>query len=112
MVATNPDNLQKVEESLKGRPGVKILVVGEAGEERKGGGGNVVTYHEVSNTPAGAILPPLAHPDNMFILPFSSGRQLTNNNKYQEYPFMHLLLEMHQKPHTKFRYIVSSKGCA
>ena len=73
VVATNPDNFQKVQESLKGKPGVKILVVGEAGDERKGGGENVVSYHQVSNTPGGANLPPLAHPDDMFLLPFSSG---------------------------------------
>ena len=73
VVATNPDNFQKVQESLKGRPGVKILVVGEAGDERKGGGGNVMTFHEVCNTAGGANLPPMAHPDNMFLLPFSSG---------------------------------------
>ena len=76
IVATNPDNFQKVQESLKGKPGVKILVVGEAGDERRGGGGEVITYHELSNTPGGANnLPALAHPDNMFLLPFSSGRQ-------------------------------------
>ena len=74
-MATNPDNFQKVQESLKGKPGVKILVVGEAGDERRGGG-EVITYHQLSNTPAGANnLPALAHPDNMFLLPFSSGRQ-------------------------------------
>lgn len=81
VVATNPDNFQKVQESLKGRPGVKILVVGEAGDERRGGGGNVMTFHEVCNTAGGANLPPMAHPDNMFLLPFSSGRQLTINNQ-------------------------------
>ena len=31
VVATNPDNFQKVQESLKGKPGVKILVVGAPG---------------------------------------------------------------------------------
>ena len=29
----------------------------------------------------GDHLPPMAHPDNMFLLPFSSGRQLTINNQ-------------------------------
>ena len=76
MVATNPDNLQKVQESLKGRPGVKILVVGESGDERKGGGENVMTYQEISSSPGATNLPPLAHPDDMFLLPFSSGREL------------------------------------
>ena len=80
VVATNPDNIQKVRESLKGRPGVKILVVGQSGDERKGGDENVITYHELCSTPGGNNLPPLAHPDNMFLLPFSSGRELRNDN--------------------------------
>ena len=70
VVATNPENLKKVQESLKGRPGVKILVVGEPGGE------DVTThsYHQMSSTPGGSNLPALADPDNMFLLPFSSGR--------------------------------------
>ena len=66
VVATNAENLEKVREALKDRPGVKIMVVG------RGEGENVISYDEVSSTPVGQ-LPSPADGESMFLLPFSSG---------------------------------------
>lgn len=66
VVATNAENLEKVREALKDRPGVKIMVVG------RGEGENVISYDEVSSTGVGH-LPSPADGESMFLLPFSSG---------------------------------------
>ena len=71
-MATNAENYEKVREALKGRPGVKIMLVDSAGEGRRRAD-NVITYDEVCSAGGGGQLPSPAEGDSMFLLPFSSG---------------------------------------
>ena len=71
-MATNAENYEKVREALKGRPGVKIMLVDSAGEGRRRAD-NVITYDEVCSAGSGGQLPSPAEGDSMFLLPFSSG---------------------------------------